>query len=135
MTDEKDNRYHRTGEPGGPACPVGVLPIMFGDGKGGLQEGALLDAGANASEIELLRTIVSRMGVTWGHDQFGWWAAVPNPQFPSWSVWRQDDNGNKFCIHFNMAEAQAKGIVAHYEGLGHKQCYWAQDDKITQSQD
>ena len=37
----------------------------------------LLDAGTDATEVELLRTIAEGLGVRWGHDDLGWWAAVP----------------------------------------------------------
>jgi hypothetical protein len=37
----------------------------------------LLDAGEHAPEVELLRTVAHLLGVRWGHDEFGWWAAVP----------------------------------------------------------
>jgi hypothetical protein len=123
--------YHRTGEPGGPACPLGVLPIQFKDQNGELRSGTLVAAPEAATELEMLRNIASRLGIIWGHDQLGWWAAVPDIQFPCWSVWRQDDNGNKFLMNFNMSEAQAKQMVSHYESLGHKQCYWAQNEMPT----
>ena len=38
--------------------------------------GHLLDAGKDATELELLRTVAQGLGVRWGHDEFGWWAAV-----------------------------------------------------------
>jgi len=41
--------------------------------------GHLLDAGTEATELELLRTVASGLGVRWGHDDLGWWAAVPSP--------------------------------------------------------
>jgi hypothetical protein len=37
----------------------------------------LLDAGKDASELELLRTVAAGIGIQWGHDDFGWWAVVP----------------------------------------------------------
>jgi len=129
--DEKSDRYHRLGEPGGPACSVGVLSIEFKAPNGEFKSGVLLDAGKDASEVELLRTIASRLGVHWGHDELGWWAAVPLPDFPSWSVWRQDDNGNKFLVEANLTDSEAKQLVKNFESLGHKQCYWAQDEKCA----
>ena len=38
---------------------------------------SLLDA-KNASEVELLRTVCAGIGITWGKDEFGWWAVVPD---------------------------------------------------------
>lgn len=128
MTSDQ-NRYHRLGDPGGPACAVGVLPIRFRSPDGQVQKGALLDAGKDATEVELLRTVASRLGVRWGHDSLGWWAVVQGEDFPSWAVWRQDDNGNRFLMQANLTETNARQLVAHYEGLGHKQVYWAQDER------
>jgi hypothetical protein len=127
MSTEEKSKYHRRGEPGGPACPVGVLQIRGKASDGSWHSSCLLDAGNNSSEVEILRTIASRFGVQWGHDDLGWWAAVPGPDFPSWVVWRQDDNANKFLMHFNLTESEAKECVQHYEGLGHKQLYWAEN--------
>jgi hypothetical protein len=125
--------YHRKGEPGGPSCPVAVLPIGFKSQTGEAKTGFLLDAGTDSSEIELLRTVVSRLGYRWGHDEFGWWAVLQVDSFPSWSVWRQDDNGNRFLVHANLSEPEAKRQVEQFESLGHKQCYWAQDDTLRAS--
>jgi hypothetical protein len=36
----------------------------------------LLDAGTEASELELLRTVALGLGVRWGRDDLGWWATV-----------------------------------------------------------
>lgn len=72
--------YHRLGEPGGPGCPVTRLPIEMKLRDGLQSSGYLIDAGAEATEIEMLRTIVRMVGVRWGHDELGWWAAMPNLQ-------------------------------------------------------
>ena len=69
--------YHRLGQPGGPGCAVGVLPVTGKGPDGRPYQAELLDAGAAATELELLRTVASRLGVRWGHDDHGWWAAVP----------------------------------------------------------
>ena len=68
--------YHRLGEPGGPGCPVSVLPVTLKASDGSLVQGQLLDAGVNSTELELLRTIAHQVGVQWGHDDLGWWAVV-----------------------------------------------------------
>jgi hypothetical protein len=75
---EKYGPYHRRGEPGGPGCPVGVLPISLKGPDGALLSAFLFDAGTEATELELLRTVAARVGIRWGHDDLGWWAAVPN---------------------------------------------------------
>ena len=123
--------YHRRGKPGGPGCPLGVWPVQSRDAAGGMQSFVLLDAGKQSSEIELLRTVASRMGVKWGQDELGWWAAAPVPDFPSWSVWRQDDNGNRFLMKANVTQSEASGAVDHYQSLGHKQHYWAENSRMS----
>jgi hypothetical protein len=45
-----------------------------------------------------------------------------------WSVWRQGDDGNPFQIESHLTEAEARRRVSHYESLGHKQFYWAQQE-------
>ena len=75
---QEEKRYHRLGEPGGPGCPVSALPITMRCADGTEIPGHLLDAGTEASELELLRTVANGLGVRWGHDDFGWWAAVPS---------------------------------------------------------
>lgn len=77
MSEHNNNRYHRRGEPGGPGCEVTALPIQFKQADGSMAAGHLLDAGLQASELEMLRTIAHGLGVKWGHDEFGWWAIVP----------------------------------------------------------
>jgi hypothetical protein len=70
--------YNRTGEPGGPGCNVGALPIKVKGPGGSPMPARLLDAGTEATEVELLRTIVQAFGIRWGHDDLGWWAVVPD---------------------------------------------------------
>lgn len=70
--------YHRLGEPGGPGCPISSLPIKVGGPDGSPVSAHLLDAGTQASEVELLRTIAQGLGIRWGHDDLGWWAVVPD---------------------------------------------------------
>jgi hypothetical protein len=94
-------------------------------------QGFLLDAGTGAAEIELLRTVASRLGVRWGHDEFGWWAVARGEEFPSWAVWRQDDAGIKFLIAANLSEEEARATVADYESKGHKQTFWCSNEKMS----
>jgi hypothetical protein len=82
--------YHRLGGPGGPGCEVGVLPVKIKGPNGSILDAQLLDGGATSSELELLRTVAKGLGVNWGHDDFGWWACVPNQQplaKPWWRFW------------------------------------------------
>jgi hypothetical protein len=69
--------YHRLGGPGGPGCRVASIPVTGKNLDGSTMEGRLLDAGTEATELELLRTVANELGVRWGHDNLGWWAAVP----------------------------------------------------------
>jgi len=126
---KKNGTYHRLGEPGGPGCQVVVLPISFKDSDGKQKEGELLDAGDKASELELLRTVATRSGVKWGHDEFGWWAVTPNFETAKYSVWRQDDNGNKYLVEDNLSEENANVLVQKLEDTGHKQTYWIESSK------
>ena len=77
VTGDSDNRYHRRGEPGGPGAEVLALPIELAGTNGQRVPAYLLDAQGHASEDELLRTICHTLGINWGQDDLGWWAAVP----------------------------------------------------------
>ncbi|MCW1883231.1 hypothetical protein OKA04_00720 [Luteolibacter flavescens] len=125
---ENHGPFHRLGEPGGPGCPVGILPIAVSDAQGGQVSGSLLDAGTESTEIELLRTIAARFGVKWGRDDLGWWAVVKEVETPTWSVWRQDDHGNSFLVEANLTKSQAERLQVEFEERGHKQTYWAVDE-------
>ena len=91
----------------------------------------LLDAGPEPSEVELLRTVASRLGVQWGHDDFGWWAVVGGKVFPGWAVWRQDDSGVRVLLAGNLTEDEAEAMVTDFESKGHKQTYWCTDETIA----
>jgi hypothetical protein len=43
-----------------------------------------------------------------------------------WSVWRQDDNGNRFLVRSRMTEAQAQRLASDFEARGHRQMYWVE---------
>ncbi len=49
---------------------------------------------------------------------------IINIEQKCWSVWRQDDNGNKFCIKSSLTETEAVRIARKFESLGHKQMFW-----------
>jgi len=74
--NETNNKYHRTGEPGGPGCKLSALSIQLKDNERTLQNGQLLCAEEGATELEVLRTVAHSLGVKWGQDDLGWWAAV-----------------------------------------------------------
>lgn len=41
-----------------------------------------------------------------------------------WTVWRQDDNGNRFEVARKDARAEAEALAAVMEVRGHKHTYW-----------
>lgn len=129
--DEKKVTAHRRGGPGGEGCRVSVLPITAKSPDGTRFEAQLLDAGSESTEVELLRTIVEKMGVRWGHDDIGWWAMAPGSSFPTWSVLRQDENGNEFLVKANLRREEAEALVSEMDSRGHKQTFWCRDDLIT----
>jgi UDP-N-acetyl-2-amino-2-deoxyglucuronate dehydrogenase len=52
--------------------------------------------------------------------------AVSSPIGKTWSVWRQDDYGNRFEVRQGLSQADALRLVAEFEARGHKQSYWAE---------
>jgi hypothetical protein len=100
-------------------------------------EAFLVDAGPEASEVELLRTVAARFGVQWGHDDLGWWAAVPKAATAQFTVieaeepgperhalFREDDNGARFPIAEFDSRAEAEARAAELAHGGHKQHYF-----------
>jgi hypothetical protein len=53
---------------------------------------------------------------------------APGAADATWTVWRQDDNGNRFVMAQHLGREQAQRMVADFEERGHKQVYWAQPD-------
>jgi len=48
---------------------------------------------------------------------------------PTWTVWRHDDNDNTFLVKSGLTESDALSLVREYEAKGHKQTYWAKENK------
>ena len=46
-----------------------------------------------------------------------------------WSLWRQDDHGNRFLIKEFSDREEAEKSMKHYESKGHKQIYWIEPIK------
>jgi hypothetical protein len=42
------------------------------------------------------------------------------PFEPGWSVWRQDENANRFLVKGGLTEPDALLLVREYEQKGHK---------------
>ena len=141
MSTQTQGSFHRRGVPGGQGCRVNLVPIHATSPEGKVSNFALLDAGKEASEIELLRTLAKGLGAKWGQDEFGWWAAVPEAPHNGFaaalykaatdpalansphSLYREGEKGAKiFIAQFDTraaAEQHAKelaagGEVRHY---------------------
>ena len=61
--NEMHGPFHRTGEPGGPGAAVTALPIQGRLPDGGVLDAELLDAGKEATEVELLRTVCHALAI------------------------------------------------------------------------
>jgi hypothetical protein len=46
----------------------------------------------------------------------------------TYSVYRQDDNGNRFVVERHLSREDAERLAAEFQALGHKQVYWAAPD-------
>lgn len=44
----------------------------------------------------------------------------------TWTVRRQDDNGNQFVVQTGLSQEEAERLVAMFTVRGHKQLYWAE---------
>ncbi len=44
----------------------------------------------------------------------------------TYRVMRQDDNGNRYLVAGDLAEAAAERLAAEFEARGHKQLYWVE---------
>lgn len=51
-----------------------------------------------------------------------WPTARPGDR--AWTVWRQDDNGNRIAMARYGNRRAAEAVVAAFESRGHKQLYW-----------
>ena len=49
----------------------------------------------------------------------------------TWSVWRQDDHGNRFKVRQGLSQTDALRLVAEFEAWGHKQSYWVESSAAT----
>ena len=130
--------FHRRGSPGGPGCRVAVIEVMGNAPSGATSAASLLDAGSESSEIELLRTIASGLGVVWGQDELGWWAAVPATPISefagshskaegiggSYSLFRTDDNAVTFLVAEFRTREEAEQKASELARGGHKQFYF-----------
>ena len=131
---------HRRGDPGGPGCDVIVLAVKGQAADGTVADASLLDAGPESNEVELLRTVAHGLGVTWGQDEHGWWAAIPvtpTSQFAAshsqtestaddHALFRTDDNGVTFLVAEFRTREEAQQKAAEFTQRGHKQHYFVE---------
>ncbi len=47
----------------------------------------------------------------------------------TWTVYRQDDNGNRFVVERQLSREEAERMAAEFEARGHKQVYWVEPDR------
>ena len=52
-----------------------------------------------------------------------------NEQPNSWSLWRLDDNGNRYMIGTFPDKTEAEKTMQEFESRGHKQMYWIEANK------
>jgi hypothetical protein len=107
---------------------------------GAAADASLLDAGPESNEVELLRTVARGLGVIWGQDELGWWAAVPvtpTSQFTvshseteriadNYALFRTDDNGVTFLIAEFRTREEAERRASELARGGHKQHYFVE---------
>jgi len=43
-----------------------------------------------------------------------------------WTVWRQDDNGQRYAIDSFTSRCEADAVAATFTSRGHKQLYWVE---------
>jgi hypothetical protein len=56
-------------------------------------------------------------------------ANTPTPsEARTWTVCRQDDNGNRFAVEKHLSRDEAEHLAAVLEARGHKQVYWTEPD-------
>ena len=54
-------------------------------------------------------------------------SSSPKPN-ETWTVHRQDDNGNRFVVERHLSREDAERLVQTFEARGHKQYYWAEPE-------
>jgi hypothetical protein len=46
-----------------------------------------------------------------------------------WTVWRLDDNGNRFAINAGLTHEEAQTLATELEAKAHKQFYWCEPSR------
>ncbi len=47
---------------------------------------------------------------------------------PTWTVYRQGDDGNHFVMERHLSKEEADRMVAEFESRGHQQVYWTEPE-------
>jgi hypothetical protein len=64
--------------------------------------------------------------VSWRPDRRRAWRTRSESPPESWTVWRQDDYGNRFVADVLASERTARCLAGIYEARAHKQSYWVE---------
>jgi len=83
-----------------------------------VEEMARVLAGAGFTAVESMRRPSDGT-----HRPYAATAATADP-LRRWTVWRQDDNGNRFEVARKDSRDAAERLAAELEARGHKQLYW-----------
>ena len=52
-----------------------------------------------------------------------------------WTVYRQDDPGNRFVVREHLSREEAERVAAEFQARGHKQVYWAEPETPAEGRD
>jgi hypothetical protein len=83
---------------------------------------------ANLPELEhaLLHLELPSEWVSWRGDRRRSITTRTDSPPESWTVWRQDDYGNRFVVDVLASERTARCLAETYEARAHKQSYWVE---------
>ena len=77
-------------------------------------------------EHALLHLDIPSERVTWRGDRERTARTRRETTPESWTVWRQDDYGNRFAMDVLATERTARCLARTYEARAHKQGYWVE---------
>jgi hypothetical protein len=82
------------------------------------------DASPLTCLLDLLETLsIDRSDLSWVAEE------IATSEVPTWTLWRQDDNGNEALVQSFTGYRKARAELARFEALGHKQTYWLDGPK------
>jgi hypothetical protein len=75
---------------------------------------------------EVIRDLVEALAID--RSDFVWLAdEFKDVVLPEHTLWRQDDNGNRFAIQTFTGRRKAEAELRRFESLPHKQTYWLEE--------